>query len=304
MTAAVAGVVGPDAAWGAWSAEPVTAAAIVIGALVYLRGVECLWRRAGRGSVVAEWQVAAFVLGLVLLAVALLSPLEGLAGTLLTLHMAQHLLLTLVVAPLLALAAPALPSIWGLPSRLRPLGHRLRLPARWRAGLGAPGTAIVAAVAHVAVLWVWHLPPLYTAAIRSTPVHVLEHAMMLGSAFWLWSTLVSSGGPVRRPSPVAALALFVVATLSVGLGALLTFSPHAVFPVYEAGAAAWGTTALEDQQQAGAMMWSLSGIVYMAAGAAVFGLWLARAHRRDAGEVRTAVASGTAEVIADTSPME
>jgi putative membrane protein len=129
--------------------------------------------------------------------------------------------------------------------------------------------------------------------------------MMLGSAVWLWSTMVSSGGPIRRATPVAALAMFLTATLSVGLGALLTFAPAAVYPVYEAGAAAWGTTALADQQQAGAMMWSISGVVHMAAGATVFGVWLAAAHRRDGtGSVRRAAPPGRAEVIADTAPLE
>jgi putative membrane protein len=298
-------VVAPDAVWGAWSADPLTAVLLLGGAFAYLRGVERLWRRAGRGAVVAGWQVAAFLAGLVLIGVALLSPLEGLAGTLLTAHMAQHLLLTLVAAPLLVLGAPALPSVWGLPPRWRARTPRLRLPARWRGRLAQPFLPVVAAVAHVAVLWVWHLPPLYTAAIVSTPVHIAEHAMMLGSAAWVWATIVSSGGPIRRPSPVAALAMFVTATLSVGLGALLTFAPAAVYPIYADGAAAWGTTALADQQQAGAMMWSLSGLVYMAAGAAVFGVWLSRSHRTGRPpEVAGATRSGTSAVIADTRALE
>lgn len=294
----------PEGAWGAWSADPVIGA-LLLGLLApYLLGVERVWRRAGRGAVVSGWQVAAYLTGLGVVAVALLSPIEALSGTLLRAHMGQHLLLTLLAAPLLALGAPALPSAWGLPARLRPRAHRTRLPARWRARLSAPGMPLAAGLLHVGVLWVWHVPELYTAAIASPPLHVLEHAMMLGSAVWLWSTLVSRGGPVRRASPVAALAMFLVATLSVGLGALLTFAPHPVFGVYEAGAALWGTTALADQQEAGAMMWSLGGIVYMAAGATVFGVWLAGAHRRGAGEVRGDAPSGTARVIADTSPTE
>jgi putative membrane protein len=305
-------VVAPDEVWGAWLADPLAAVAILAGAFLYLRGVERLWRRAGRGSVVAGWQVGAYLAGLGALAVALLSPLEGLAGTLLTAHMAQHLVLTLLAAPLLALGAPSLPSIWGAPAALRPRLHRWRLPAAWRARLASPGMAIVAALAHIGVLWLWHVPTLYEAAVRSTAVHVVEHAMMLGTAVWLWWALIGSTGPRRRASPVSALAMFLLATLTVGIGVLLTFSPHTVYPVYLPGAEAWGLTALEDQQQAGAMMWSISGIVYMAAGAATFGVWLARAQRdsdgpegRDgSGDVKGGPTGGTARVIADTTAVQ
>jgi putative membrane protein len=236
-------------------------------------------------------------------ALALLSPLEGLAGTLLTIHMVQHLVLTLLAAPLLVLGAPVLPTIWGAPAALRPRLHRLRLPRRWRARLSAPGMAVVAALVHVAVLWGWHVPVLYTAALRSLPVHMLEHAMMLGSAVWLWSTMLSRSGPIRRANPVGALAMFLVATLSVGIGALLTFASGALYPVYVPGAGAWGLSALHDQQQAGAMMWSVSGAFYMAAGAVVFGVWLTKEGRRDE-EVRGAPPPGTAKVIADTRALE
>jgi putative membrane protein len=306
VIAAAGRVVAPESAWGAWSADPLTVATLLGVLALYLRGVERVWRRAGRGAVVGGWQVGCFLTGLILVAVALLSPLEGLAGTLLTVHMAQHLLLTLLAAPLLVLGAPSLPVVRGAPERLHPALHRLRLPRRLRALLAAPGAAVAAAVVHVAVLWLWHVPALYTAALRSTPLHVAEHALMLGSAMWLWSTLVAGSGPVRRPNPVGALAMFLTATLSVGVGVLLTFSPAAVYPVYEPGAAAWGLTALADQQQAGAMMWSISGAVYMAAGAVVFGAWLARAARRGASsrrDVPPGPEAGSARVIADTTPL-
>lgn len=296
-------VVGPEAAWSAWSADPLIAGSLLAGLYLYLRGIERLWQRAGRGAVVAGWQVGAYLAGLGLVALALLSPLEGLAGTLLTVHMAQHLVLTLLAAPLLVLGAPGLPTTWGAPARLRPALHRLRLPRPWRAILAKPGSAAVAALVHVAVLWVWHVPVLYTAALRSTPVHILEHAMMLGSAVWLWAAMVSRTGPVRRANPVGALAMFLTATLSVGVGALLTFSAGAVYPIYEQGAQAWGLSALADQQQAGAMMWTIGGAFYMVTGAVVFGVWLTKAGDGQ-DQVRAETQAGTARVIADTTSLE
>jgi putative membrane protein len=272
--------VGPEEAWGAWAGDPLAALLLVAVGGAYWWGVECLWRRTGRGRVVRRWQVGAFAAGWLALAVALVSPVEALAGTLLTAHMIQHLLLTLVGAPLLVLGAPTLPLVAALPARVRGTTHRVRLPARWRRGLTSPVATAAACAAYITVLWVWHVPVLYEAALRSSIVHVAEHATMLGAAAWLWSTVLHRGGPVRRLSVLAAPALFVTAVLTVGLAALLTFSPAAWYASYAQGAAVWGLTPLEDQQQAGAIMWSVGGILTTAAGAVAFGAWLMAEQRR------------------------
>jgi putative membrane protein len=276
----VMAVVPPGEAWSAWGSDPFAALLLVILGGAYWLGVERLWRRSGRDRVVRRWQVRAFIGGWAALAIALVSPVDALAGTLLTAHMAQHLLLTLVAAPLLVLGAPTLPLVTALPERLRTVAQRTRLPARWRRHATSPVAVAVACGVHIGVLWVWHLPVLYEAALASSVVHVLEHATMLGSAALLWSTVLHRGGPVRRLSVLAAPALFVTAVLTVGLAALLTFSPGAWYPSYVDGAAAWGLTALEDQQRAGALMWTLGGLASTAAGAVALGLWIVGEQRR------------------------
>lgn len=247
----------------------------------YARGVQRLWRGTGRrGAGVAPWQAGAFAGGWLACAVALASPLDALAHALFAAHMVQHLLLVLVAAPLLALGAPLVPLLQALPGRWRARLHRLRLPAAWRRRLRGPAALAVAVLAHVATLWLWHLPALYGAALGSPAVHALEHATMLGTAFGLWSLLVPARGPARRPSPAAPLAVFGVATLTVGLGAMLTFSPVALYPGYAESTAAWGIGLLEDQQLGGAIMWTVGGIVYAATGAALFGWWVVTDQRR------------------------
>jgi putative membrane protein len=273
-------VVGPQEAWGAWGSDPLAALLLVVAGGWYLLGVERVWRRTGRGRVVHGWQVWAFAMGWGALAVALVSPVEALAGTLLTAHMGQHLLLTLVAAPLLVLGAPVLPMVTALPAAVRRPVHQARVPVAWRRRLTSPIATAVACGTYIVVLWVWHLPVLYEAALGSSAIHVVEHATMLGTAAWLWSTVLQRGGPVRRLSGLAAPALFVTAVLTVGLAALLTFSPAAWYGTYAAGAQAWGLTALEDQQRAGAIMWSLGGIVTMAAGAVAFWAWVVGEQRR------------------------
>lgn len=282
-------VVGPEGAWGAWGGDPLALLALLALGWAYATGLVRLWHRTGRGAAVRPWQVGAFAGGMTAAGLALVSPVEALAGTLLTAHMVQHLLLVLVAAPLLALGAPLLPVLWALPHRWRQRVHPLRLPRglrRWTTGLAA---AALASAAHVVVLWVWHVPMLYELALRNPVVHALEHVTMLGTALALWATAVTRG-PVRRPAPAGVLALFATATLTVGLGALVTFAPRPLYVHYETGALAWGITALHDQQVAGALMWTVGGLVYATAGAALLGVWLARAQRRDA-EARAATSS-------------
>jgi putative membrane protein len=288
MTAAA--IVGPGQVWSAWASEPLAAVGLVLLAFGYLRGVERLWRQAGRGRVVGRWQVGGFGAAWVALLAALASPIDGLAGTLLSVHMVQHLLLALLAAPLLVVSGPLLPLIRALPDGLARRVHGWRPPSRWRRRGHSFAATAAAAGAYVAVLWLWHAPPLYEAALRSGVLHALEHVTMLGAAMALWTTVLQRGGPRRRSSPTAALAMFATATLTVGLGALLTFSPGPWYAHYAPGAAAWGLTALQDQQRAGAIMWSIGGLLTTAIGAVSFWAWLAAAHQ------------GTGHVTSSPSP--
>src|SRR5438067_2048515 len=134
--------------------------AIVITAGVYVAGIGRLWRHAGVGQGVSRGQAVAFVCGWIALASALLSPLDDLAERLFSAHMAQHELLMVVAAPLIALASPLVALMWMLPARGRRAVARAvrgrRLAAAW-AATTAP--ALVWSL-HAVALWVWHLPSL------------------------------------------------------------------------------------------------------------------------------------------------
>src|SRR3546814_4508701 len=94
---------------------------------LYAAGVFRLWRRAGIGHGIRLWQAACFAGGMASLFCALVWPLDGLADALFSAHMAQHMVLTVMAAPLLVLGAPPLPLL-------------LVLPARWRRALGGWAT--------------------------------------------------------------------------------------------------------------------------------------------------------------------
>ena len=202
------------------------------------------------------------------LVVALVSPLEALSEVLFAAHMVQHLLLTLVAAPLLLLGrihhavTPLLP----LDLR-RSWGRRLARGAR-RVG---PGLLVVAVGVHVGTVVAWHVPALYTLAASSALAHGLEHLTLLGSAVGFWAVMGAA-----RPRPVAAagLAAFVTSLVFVGLAALLTSAPTPWYGPHLTTTQPFGLTPLEDQQLAAAIMWVPGGMVYLGAAAAAILRWI------------------------------
>ena len=264
----------PHDLWSAWSWEPLVLAGLAAGGSLYALGVRRVWRRAGSGRGVKPWEAASFAAGLAALFVALVSPLDALAAALVSAHMAQHVLLTVVAAPLLALGAPHVAFLWALPAP-----HR-RSAAGWARWRGARATwdvlrhPLAAWTLHAVVLWSWHAPRLYEATLRSEVVHAVQHASFLGSALLFWWVLLHPARGGRSAYGVGVFVVFATAMHSGALGALLTFSSRPWYPAYAPRVEAWGLTPLEDQQLAGLVMWIPAGLVYVAAGLALRAVWL------------------------------
>jgi putative membrane protein len=251
--------------WTAWTFDPAVIASIVLVAALYARGLSTLAgkRPGGRPSVIRPRQAWSFYAGLGLLGVALVSPLDALSGTLLSAHMAQHLILILMAPPLLVYGRPGLVLMMGLPRNVR---SKLR-EIEWDWGLQplvrASRNPLLVLGGVLVSMWAWHLPPLYDAAIANPVVHAAEHLSFLVTALAFWR-LIIDGSPRRRLSYPAAIPLtFAVMLGSAALGAAITLSPHVLYPVYRAGASMWGISALGDQQLAGALMWIPPGGVYL-----------------------------------------
>lgn len=215
-------------------------------------------------------RAAALVAAAATMAVVTSPPFERLAEGRFALHMVQHLTLVSVVAPLVALSRPATLLLAGaglrvadLPDAPRRLGHRAR-PLT-----GSAAAVVAAALVMSAVLWAWHVPALFDAAVGSPAVHALEHATMFGTALWFWFALVAR----RTPAHAALLAVLVAAVLHGALGGLLTFAPR---PLYGPDSVA----GLADQQLAGLLMWVPGGIIHLVAAAALVAAMLAGAQRR------------------------
>jgi putative membrane protein len=272
----------PGGVWRAWSFDPLVVAFLVVATYLYVAGIRRLWSHGRTGRGVSTSQVAAFAGAMAALVVALASPLDAMAEALLSAHMGQHFMLLMVAGPLLVLAAPEVAMPLAVPRgvrrRVRRLGHRPALRAAGRT-LTHPVAAWTVALV---VLWTWHAPALYQAALRNDLVHGLEHVTFVGSAMLFWWPVLHPGRGLRRLPRGADIVYVVTGGLQgAALGALFTFAASPLYPLYRGPATAWGLTPLQDQQLAGVIMWIPSGLVYLVAAGGLFVHWL-REMERDA----------------------
>jgi PQQ-dependent catabolism-associated beta-propeller protein len=193
--------------------------------------------------------------------------------------MTQHELLMLVAAPLIVLGRPVVAFLWFVPVMWsRRMGQWTK--ARWfQRGWKSITMPLAAWAIHAVALWIWHVPVLFQATLRSDLVHTLQHVCFLGSALLFWWALIH-GPHGALGYGAAALYVFTTSVHSGILGALITFAGTILYPAYRESTASWGLTPLEDQQLGGLIMWVPAGVVYVVAGLALCAGWLRESDRR------------------------
>jgi cytochrome c oxidase assembly factor CtaG len=188
------------------------------------------------------WRQLCFAAGILLMLVALVSPLAALNYELVWVHMAQHLVLADLAALLvvLGLTGPLLQPLLAT----RGLG--------WLRVLGQP---LVALPLWLANLYLWHVPALYQAALSSEAVHLLEHACFVGFGIAMWMALL---GPLPKPdwfgNGARLIYVLVVRFGGAVLANVLLWAGSPLYPDYAPGEAAHGITPLADQGAAGVVM--------------------------------------------------
>lgn len=261
-----------------WNTDPWVILPLSLFALLYLAGVFALrLRRAAPGPAGAAGLACAGA-GMLALFLALIWPLDPWGETSFAAHMAQHMLLIAVAAPLLVLARADTPVAAAL-ATVSPYWARVfNWPRRWLRPLAQPGPAFAL---HGMLIWAWHAPLLFEAALREPALHILEHFSFLGSGLLFWAALLRTG---RGSAASGAALLYLLATLvhTGMLGALITFARRPLYPAYLASQGSVAA-ALEDQALAGLVMWIPGGFCYLAAGLGLAAGWLHAAAREGAG---------------------
>ena len=229
-----------------------------------LRRVE---RRTGKPVGPGHW--IAYFSGLVVLLVALDSPLETIGDSwLLWAHMVQHVLIADIAPPLLLLGlrAPVLPL--GMPRRaLRWFAHRGWIGRVW----GVATNPWVAIPAWAAATWIWAIPSVFDFAAQHSAVHVFEHLTLFYTGIALWWLIITPLPSDRRESGWWRLAYLGFSRLASAAVCLpLTWLGTSLYSQYAAGAHAYGMTAVTDQRLAGATMCLLEFLVFGIGVAVVF----------------------------------
>lgn len=188
-------------------------------------------------------------------------------------HMAVHILLMNIAAPLAAL---------GL-SRARHHGRAISGPL-----LG------LATLVQIAGLWIWHAPPFLNRALESSSVHLLMNASLFLSAFLFWWAVLHFGGE-RSWQPVVAL--LVTSKLYCLLAVLFVFAPRTLYPHFASSHLGHGVggpnTGLADQQLAGLIMLIACPVTYVLAGVMIAARWLLAMEDEDDPESRSGAEAWT-----------
>jgi putative membrane protein len=255
---------------------PYTPPASVIAGLIGLQVAYVLCLVYDRRAASRVKQVA-FTAGVLTMFIALATPLDTLADEyLFTAHMVQHLMLTLIAAPMLLVGTPD----WMLRDVLR--ATHLTSFVRWARH------PLVAFFGFNIVFSLAHVPAFYELTLASAPLHALEHLVFVGTAMLMWMPVLSPVPDIAAPYPPLGQVLYLfLQTVPASLvGALLSATSTPFYPTYVLAPRISGLSPIDDQQLGGLIMWVGSGLYFLLATAVVFFAWAGReeaANRRPVG---------------------
>jgi putative membrane protein len=238
-----------------WTFDPAILLALALWTGVYVwRFRQARAEAGGRGA--GPRQAIAFAGCILVLLIALVSPIDALGEDyLFSMHMTQHILLG-DIAPLLLLLSL---------SRviMRPATRRLQSVERKLGALASPVTFILL---WLALLYFWHIPAMYDAALRHPFVHAIEHICFFTAGVLVWWPLIQPVPMRRRMTGLAPFGYIGGAKIGLGvLGLFLTWSSAVVYSYYEHVPRIWGLTAVQDQNVGGAIMMVEQSLVLVTA---------------------------------------
>jgi putative membrane protein len=190
----------------------------------------CAWQlwAARRSAIDPRTRQVVALTGWLIAASAFLSPLCALSVALFSARAAQHMILVLVAAPLIAMAWPI----------TQPSKHKETL---W-----------IATSVFFLALWYWHMPIPYDETFRSSLAYWGMHISLFGSGIWLWRELLQHAP--ERIGPVLAASMLTFLQMGL-LGAVLTLAGRPLFQWHSFTTQVWGLSPLQDQELGGSLMW-------------------------------------------------
>ena len=253
-----------------WHAHPEVLIGIVALEVAYLLAVGPLRKRWGLADEADPRQTATFTSGVVVLFLALISPIHELSDNyLFSAHMFQHILLTLVAPPLLIMGIPA----WLVRPLLRP---------KWALRLARIGThPLVAFALFNLVFSLWHMPALYNVSVTNHDAHIAEHIMFIATGLPMWWPIVSRVPELPRLSyPLRMGYLFLLSVAQIIVFAPIAFSQAPIYQFYMEVPRIWGISPLVDQQIGAVIMKVGGGLLLLTLFVITFFRWAAQEDRK------------------------
>ena len=257
-----------------WGIDPIPFVVVVWGTGLYLLGVWVLRRRGDRWPV---GRTLAFVgLGMGSFALATLSGLGRYDTTLLSVHMVQHMVLSMVVPLALALGAPITLALRTLPAT----------PRRWLLAVLHSRVATVLAFAplafvlYVASPWALYFSPWYDASLASPFVHQMMHVhLVLVGTLFFWPLMGIDPLPGRVTYPFRVLLTIMTLPFHAFLGVTIMGQSTLIggahyLALREGPMASWLPPALDDQHLAGGILWASGDLVGVLFFAVLFTQWV------------------------------
>jgi len=268
-----------------WSFEPALILPLVAAAWLWTRAVRRV-NAAHADNPVPRRRSVFFLAGLLTIAIALQSGIERYDTSLFSVHMVQHILLTLVAAPLIALGAPVTLLLRVATPAVR---RRWILPVLHSRILRIVSFPVVAWVALAAVMWGTHFSALFDVALENRFVHDLEHLLYLVAAllFW-WPAVGLDPSPWRMSHPVRALYVFLQMPQNTLLAVIILNATTPLYLHYATLLRPWGPSTLFDQQIAAGIMWLTGDLLFIGAMAAIMFGWMRYEERQTARSERMA----------------
>ncbi len=225
-----------------WNWDPVLLTLMAALALGHAQ----LLARAGEFRSRAWWYASVWLIAFTLF----VSPLCALSSALFSVRVVHHVVLIAVLAPFAVLS----------------------IPVRWRSvAWQSAGLWSAVFAAHVAIVWMWHVPTPYASALSSDLIFWIMQISLLASAIAVWHVILAPGR-----SPGLALSMTLGTVMQMGLlGAMITFARNPLYIPHFATTEPFGLSPLADQQLAGLIMWVPATLPYLAVALAVIARSLA-----------------------------
>ena len=257
--------------WTRWPLHPSTiiGCAVVLGA--YFAAIGPLRRKYQWSDHVPAWQPICFTSGILVFLIGSNGPLHELSDLFLfSAHMVQHLLMTMLMAPLILVGIPDW--LW-------------RAIIRNTVGFGVARvltSPLIAFGVYNVIFAGWHFPMFYNWALENHNVHIVQHIMFIVAAMFMWWPVMEPLPELARlVTPLRMVYLFAISIPMSVVSALITLSEDILYTWYSDADRIFSLTVLEDQQLGGLIMWVPGALIFWVAISILFYRWATAANREE-----------------------